>query len=257
MVIGFFDSGIGGVTVMQAALKAVKNADFIYYADTKNVPYGTKSKAQVRSYVLEAADFLVRRGVGILVVACNTATSVAIEELRQTYDIPIIGMEPAVKPAVENHKDKRILVTATELALKEDKLKKLITRLDCEDIVDLLPLQDLVGFAENGIFDAEAVTLYLKNQFSQFDMQRYQTLVLGCTHFIYFKPLISALLGPHIDIIDGNAGTVNRLLTTLSTMDIGPEHGGHISWYESGETVADRDKLHKLESLLTRLDAII
>ncbi|NLA86278.1 MAG: glutamate racemase, partial [Clostridiales bacterium] len=113
MVIGLFDSGVGGITVLSEARKTIKNADFFYYADTKNVPYGTKTKEEVRGYVLNAADFLVSRGAGILVVACNTATSVAIEDLRQKYSIPVIGMEPAVKPAVENHKDKRILVTAT------------------------------------------------------------------------------------------------------------------------------------------------
>ncbi|NLT14535.1 MAG: glutamate racemase, partial [Clostridiales bacterium] len=162
MTIGMFDSGVGGITVLSDALKTIKNADFLYYADTRNVPYGTKTKEEVRGYVLGAADFLVRQGAGALVVACNTATSVAIEDLRRDYCIPVIGMEPAVKPAVENHKDKRILVTATALALKEEKLKKLITRLDCEDIVDLLPLPGLVRFAENMEFDNSPVSAYLQ-----------------------------------------------------------------------------------------------
>lgn len=253
MTIGMFDSGVGGITVLSDALKTIKNADFLYYADTRNVPYGTKTKEEVRGYVLGAADFLVRQGAGALVVACNTATSVAIEDLRRDYCIPVIGMEPAVKPAVENHKDKRILVTATALALKEEKLKKLITRLDCEDIVDLLPLPGLVRFAENMEFDNSPVSAYLQEELSRFDMSRYQTVVLGCTHFIYFRPVFRTLLGPEIDIIDGNRGTVNKLAATLAEIKAPPSGGsGSIAWFESGVAVTNRETLLKFESLLKR-----
>jgi glutamate racemase len=120
-------------------------------------------------------------------VACNTATSVAIEDLRREYALPIIGMEPAVKPAVENHKDKRGLVTATELTLREEKLRKLITRLDCEDIVDLLPLPKLVDFAERAVFDRDTVLGYISETLGECEPGRYQTVVLGCTHFIFYK----------------------------------------------------------------------
>lgn len=256
MVIGFFDSGIGGITVLHEALKDMNNVDFIYFADTENVPYGTKTKMQVKEYVLNAADFMFSRGVGVLVVACNTATSVAIEDLRQKYAIPIIGMEPAVKPAVENHKDKRILVTATALALKEEKLKKLITRLDCEDIIDLLPLPGLVRFAENMTFDAPEVYAYLKDELSRFDLCQYQTVVLGCTHFIYFKPVFRALLGPDIDIIDGNRGTVNKLAATLADLNSPVDGSGKITYYQSERLVTDQETLEKFGSLLKRMDGI-
>jgi glutamate racemase len=254
MIIGLFDSGVGGITVLHDAMKIIKNADYLYYADTANVPYGTKTKDEVRGYVLDAADFLVRQGAGVLVVACNTATSVAIETLRQKYAIPVIGMEPAVKPAVENHKDKRILVTATALALKEEKLKKLITRLDCEDIVDLLPLPGLVRFAEDLTFDGDAVTAYLMNELSRFELSRYQTIVLGCTHFIYFRPLFRKILGPGIDLIDGNRGTVNKLAATLVELKAPGSGSGRVAWYESGVAVTDRETLLKFESLLKRCD---
>jgi glutamate racemase len=254
MIIGLFDSGIGGITVLHDALKIVKNADFLYYADTENVPYGTKTKPEVRGYVLNAADFLISHGADILVVACNTATSVAIEDLRQKYTIPIIGMEPAVKPAVENHKDKRILVTATELALKEEKLKKLITRLDAEDIVDLLPLPGLVRFAENLMFDEQSVLPYLKDALSPFSMRNYKTVVLGCTHFIYFKPVFEALLGPDIDIIDGNRGTVNKLLATITDLSIPLEGTNQITYYQSGSQVTDENILLNFSSLMTKLN---
>ena len=251
MLIGLFDSGVGGITVLREARRALPEADFLYYADTDNVPYGTKTREQVREYVLDAAEFLVRRGAGVLVVACNTATSVAVEELRRNYAIPIIGMEPAVKPAVENHKDKRILVTATALALKLDKLKRLITRLDAEDIVDLLPLPGLVRFAEDMTFDEKSVLPYLREELSRFDMQNYQTVVLGCTHFIYFRPVFRALLGCDIDIIDGNQGTVNKLVSTLQEQNAAQGGGGRIDWFRSGIPVTEEKTLRDYTTLMT------
>ena len=256
MLIGLFDSGVGGITVLKDALRALPNADFIYYADTDNVPYGTKTQEQVKQYVLNAADFLIGRGAGVLVVACNTATSVAIEDLRQKYTIPIIGMEPAVKPAVENHKDKRILVTATALALKLDKLKKLITRLDAEDIVDLLPLPGLVRFAESMTFDERTVLPYLREELSRFNMDDYQTVVLGCTHFIYFRPVFMALLGGGIDIIDGNQGTVTRLVRTLSELNAPPAGSGKIDWYQTGSRITDEKTLRDYAALLRQPDGL-
>jgi glutamate racemase len=256
MLIGFFDSGIGGVTVLHEAAKTIKNADFLYYGDTKNVPYGTKTKEQVKSYVRRAADFLVDKGVDVLVVACNTATSVAIEDLRHTYRLPIIGMEPAVKPAVENHKDKRVLVTATPLALREEKLKKLITRLDAADIVNLLPLPELVRFAEAEAFDSPEAARYLETELSRFDLSMFKTVVLGCTHFIYFRPLFKKLLGtvPDIDIIDGNRGTVNMLVKTLDQLGGENQGAGCITYYHSGVEVTDVQTLDRYKRLLERLD---
>ena len=124
MKIGFFDSGIGGLTVLSEALKRLPHHEYLYYADTEHAPYGKRPKEEVLMYVLEAVDFLVQQGAQMIVIACNTATSIAITTLREKYDIPIIGMEPAVKPAIECVSDgsKRVLVTATPLTLKEEKM---------------------------------------------------------------------------------------------------------------------------------------
>jgi len=144
--IAFFDSGIGGVTVLHEALRLMPDEDYIYYADTLNAPYGIREKHEVKKLVYDAVDFIVRKDVKAVVIACNTATSAAVEDLRRLYSIPIIGMEPAVKPAVEKNgrEHKRVIVTATPLTLKEEKLLNLIDRIDNEHIVDLLPLPDLV-----------------------------------------------------------------------------------------------------------------
>jgi glutamate racemase len=255
MLIGFFDSGIGGLTVLRDALKVLPNTDYLYYGDTKNVPYGPKTREQVRECIFDAVDFIVRKGVDAIVIACNTATSVAIEDLRKRYAIPIIGMEPAVKPAVENHLDKRILVTATALALKEDKLKRLITRLNAEDIVDLLPLPGLVAFAEKFVFDEQAVMPYLKDALSPYDMRNYKTVVLGCTHFIYYKDFFKKMLPNHVDIIDGNCGTVKMLVRTLTDLGV-PEAGtGKVTYYHSGTEVTDSGTLQIYSNLLNHSSA--
>ena len=215
--IGFFDSGMGGLTVLHLAQQAYPEAEYIYYADVDNVPYGKKSKKTIKKLVFKAVQFLVDQDIDILVVACNTATSVCIKKLRQRYDLPIIGMEPAVKPAVQLLKrpQHRILVCATRLTLKEKKLKDLITNLEASDKTDLLSLQKLVAFAEAQNFDSKKVSKYLHKKFKDKDLRGYTAVVLGCTHFIYYRELIKEILPKDIEIIDGNAGTVARLLFFL------------------------------------------
>ena len=256
--IAFFDSGIGGLTVLHEALRVLPDEDFIYFADTSNAPYGTKTKDEVRRLVGNAAALLAEMKIKALVVACNTATSVAIEELRRTYPFPIIGMEPAVKPAVEKSekRSRRVLVTATPLTIREEKLKNLIARIDNEKIVDLLPLPSLVTFAENGQLSGPGVESYLSEQFSSFDLSRYGTVVLGCTHFIYFRPVIRKLLPEGIEIIDGNRGTINNLKRILST---DPEKGkgeGRIDFYCSGERITEDRGLDRFRLLLSSLERL-
>ena len=215
--IAFFDSGMGGLTVMNMAIAAYPAAQYIYYADIAHVPYGKKKKKQIRKYVKGAVEFLISKKIDILVIACNTATSVCIKELRRDYDLPIIGMEPAVKPAVKllTQPQQKILVCATKLTLKEKKLKDLITNLEADDRTNLLSLQKLVAYAEKGNFKGKKVRKYLKQKFSDFDWKNYSALVLGCTHFRYYIKLIRKMIPDHIAIIDGNTGTVNRLLHFL------------------------------------------
>lgn len=258
MKIGFFDSGIGGITVLHDTLKILPNEDYIYYADTQNVPYGQKSKEEVKKYIFNAIDFIIQQEVKAVVIACNTATSVAIEDLRARYDIPIIGMEPAVKPAVENNKNtnKRVLVTATALTLKEEKLKNLITKLDDEHVVDLLSLSGLVEFSERFEFDEQIVLPYLKEQLSKYDLSKYETIVLGCTHFSYYKDMIKKLFPSHINIIDGNIGTARNLKRILEEKNCLNEGKGSIVYYNSGYKIDDETKLYEYSKLFKRLDFI-
>lgn len=236
MYIGFFDSGIGGLTVLYEALKVLPNEDYIYYADVENVPYGNKPKDEIRKYIFKAADFIIEQGVKALVIACNTATSAAIEDLRKTYSIPIIGMEPAVKPAVEKNGDghKRVLVTATAFTLKEEKLMNLIQKIDNENIVDLLPLPKLVEYAERFEHSKDIVGAYLQQELKRFDLDQYGTVVLGCTHFPIYRKIFRKILPQDVDIIDGNMGTVNYLKRILEEKGNTNEGTGKILFYNSG-----------------------
>ncbi|MCQ4923661.1 glutamate racemase [Tissierella carlieri] len=258
MQIGFFDSGVGGITVLYDTLKMLPNENYIYYADTSNVPYGPKPKDEVKKYIFNAIEFIIEQGVKAIVIACNTATSVAIEELRAKYSIPIIGMEPAVKPAVEKNRNtnRRVLVTATALTLKEEKLQNLITKLDNDHIVDLLPLPGLVQFAERFEFNEEIVLPYLEEQLLKYDLNNYETIVLGCTHFSFYKDIFRKILPADTDIIDGNIGTVKHLKRILEKMDAINEGDGNIVFYNSGLKVENKEKLANYGELFKRLDII-
>ncbi|MDD4503571.1 MAG: glutamate racemase [Clostridiaceae bacterium] len=245
MRIGVFDSGIGGLTVLKEAIRLMPNEDYLYYADTKHVPYGTKPKDEVRGYIFDAVDFFASQGVGALVVACNTATSIAINDLRERYSFPIIGMEPAVKTAVEKADDRRVLVLATPITVREKKLHDLVERLDSEQTVDLHALPGLVGFAEKFIFDEDTVTSYLLDEFSRYDLRAYGAVVLGCTHFIFFRKFFKMILPQGVDIIDGNLGTINRLKTLLENRGLSHGSKGNIKFYCSGEKEIDDSKYRK------------
>ncbi|WP_461614908.1 glutamate racemase [Clostridium sp. Marseille-QA1073] len=258
MKIGFFDSGIGGITVLHEALKILPHEDYLYYADTLNVPYGPKPKNEVKKYIFDAIEFIINQKVKAIVVACNTGTSVAIEDLRAKYNVPIIGMEPAIKPAVERNNDsgKRILVTATALTLKEEKLQHLITKLDNEHIVDLLPLPGLVQFSEKFEFNEQIVLPYLQDQLTKYDLNNYETIVLGCTHFSFYKNMFKKLLPSNTNIIDGNIGTVKNLKRTLKEMNSLNEGNGNITFFNSGFKIEDKTKLDKYSELFKILDDI-
>ncbi|MBN2041068.1 MAG: glutamate racemase [Spirochaetes bacterium] len=251
MNIAIFDSGIGGITFLKEAYKALPGENFIYYADTDNVPYGTKSRDEVKKFVFQAVDFMSGLDTKILVIACNSATSAAINDLRKNFRFPILGMEPAVKPAVENSKDKRILVLATTLTINEEKLNNLITNIDKNNIVDRIAMDRLVMFAENFIFSGNEIEKYIAKALSILNTGRYGTIVLGCTHFIYYKEIIRKLIPGNIQIIDGNTGTLNNMINIMKKDNLINRQNGRIDFYSSGRM----DKLKRINKLMNLLQS--
>ena len=183
MKIGIYDSGIGGLSVLHRALKKMPEAEFIYYADTKHVPYGEKTREQIKGYVEEVLNFLIAKEVDAIVIACNTATSVATKEFRGEFAVPIVGMEPAVKRALK---------------------------------------------------------LY--------------AVVLGCTHFNYFKQSFRKIFPGEIHFVDGNEGTLRQLRRVLPEQTT-PGEPSKVTYYFSGEP-ADDEGMKKIQACMTQLDKV-
>jgi len=249
--IAIFDSGIGGLSVLREALKLLPHENYFYFADTEHVPYGEKSKEEVKDFVLQAGKFLNDQKIKMLAVACNTATSSAIAELRNTYDFPVIGMEPAVKPAVSNNKNKRVLVLATALTLKEQKFKELVDKVDNEKIVDMLPLPELVMFAEHFVFDEAQIIPALKKSLSSLNLENYGTVVLGCTHYPFYKDTFRKIFPAGTEIIDGNKGTVTHIKNVLEQKGLlnTGNHKNEIVFFHSGKKITDENLIAKYLSL--------
>ncbi|MBQ7680042.1 MAG: glutamate racemase [Butyrivibrio sp.] len=218
VTVGIFDSGIGGLGVLHEAVCALPQARFLFYADRAHVPYGERSEREILSYAEEITAFLRERGCAAIVIACNTATSVAAEALREHYrgeGLPIIGMEPAVKPALEWEPEGPVLVIATPVTVREHKLQALLERLDATHRVHVHPMPELVRFAEGERFEDPAVEAYLAEELMPYVEAGIQSVVLGCTHFNYFVPQLRALFGPGVRLFDGNDGTVRHLAALL------------------------------------------
>lgn len=254
MNIGVLDSGVGGLSVLREALVLLPNENYLYFADTDNAPYGIKTKDEVKRLVFNAVKFLVDKNIKALVVACNAATSAAVADLRKEYEFPIIGMEPAVKPAVVKNHDggKRVLVLSTALTLKEEKFQNLVSRVDTDHIVDMIPAPKLVTLAERYVFLGPEVESYLKEILPWDNMCNYGTVVLGCTHFPFFRQALTKVLPADIDIIDGNKGTIHHLIETLKAANLlnPSSEKGHVSFYKSGVQVKDHATLGIFERLL-------
>ena len=186
--IAVFDSGLGGISVLRALVQRLPGEDFLYFGDSANAPYGVRPVAEVRRLTQDVIGRLYDRGIKAAVIACNTATSAAIGPLRAAFpDIPVIGIEPALKPAVAHHR--RVLVLATPLTLREEKFVALMHQCagcaGCAEIVPL-PCPELVEFVERGELDSPALTAYLARQLGPY-AGRVDAAVLGCTHFPFVR----------------------------------------------------------------------
>lgn len=268
MKIGIMDSGIGGLSVLHEALHLLPDEEYLFYADVDHVPYGLKTPGQILGYVTEITEFLIRNKCDVVVVACNTATAVAIDNLRERFNLPIIGMEPAVKPAVLQSNDKRVMVMATPVTIRENKLRMLIAKVDEEHKCDLLPMPRLVNFAEMEMFESKEVYDYISSELEPYDLSNYSELVLGCTHFNYFKPCFRKLFGKDIEFIDGNGGTVRHLADMMkATINTTKKeiiynnpfdllYDTKVLYYASGRAIKDEKMLTHIMRLHNRLEEV-
>ncbi|MBU3137551.1 glutamate racemase [Clostridium gasigenes] len=238
MPIGFFDSGVGGLSVMKRAIEIMPSEDYIYFGDSKNAPYGVKSVKEVRDLTFNAVEFLLSKGVKGIAVACNTATSAAVAELRVVYPmLPLVGIEPALKPAVELNKCGSILIMATPMTLREKKFSALMETYREKAKIVPVPCEGLVEFIERGILEGKDLEEYLFNKINTYNEEKIGVIVLGCTHYPFIKRALSKVVGDRVEIVDGALGTVKELRRRLLEKNLltDRENVGKIEIYNSGE----------------------
>lgn len=211
--IGFFDSGVGGVSVLREARALLPQEHFIFYGDNAHAPYGSKSEEEIRALTWDAVQILLAQNIKALVIACNTATSAAAASLRQALTLPVIGMEPALKPATQLRHGGIVLVLATPRTLSLPKFQQLMQRYG-EDAIPV-PCPGLVEFVERGVLKGEALYRFLEGLLKPYLNRQVDAVVLGCTHYIFVRDTIAALFPPSTLVIDGNEGTVRQLRRVL------------------------------------------
>ncbi|MFQ5518582.1 MAG: glutamate racemase [Mariprofundus sp.] len=204
--IGVFDSGVGGLTVLAHIHRCLPNEKLLYVADSAFMPYGCKPEHAVEQRCLKIAAFFAAQQCKAVVVACNTATAVAVHLLREKYDFPVIGMEPAVKPAVCHSQSGVVGILATSATAASEKFRQLTQRFDAEVELVVQACPGLVEQIEQGESDNETTRILLQSFLHPLIEKGIDTLVLGCTHYPFLRALIRDIAGEHISIIDsGNA----------------------------------------------------
>lgn len=218
--IGVFDSGVGGISVLREMVALMPNENFIYFGDSLNAPYGTKTVKEVQDLSIKNAEMLLLMGAKAIVIACNTATSVSAEILRKKYpDVPIVGVEPALKPAILYKENAKVLVMATDITIREQKFKELLSKYSDKGTVYLLPCPGLMDWVEKGILEGEELNKFLENLLSPYK-NKVDSVVLGCTHYPFLKDAISRAIGGEAKLFDGGEGTAKEVLRRLKCMKL-------------------------------------
>lgn len=207
--IGLFDSGIGGTSIWKEIHNLLPNENTIYLADSKNAPYGQKSKEEIIDLSIKNTEFLLNQNAKMIVVACNTATTNAIKELREKFDIPFIRIEPAIKPAANNSKTQTIGILATKGTLNSELFNKNVEKFQETTIIEQIGF-NLVKLIENGEMYSEEMTLLLKQYLQPMIDANIDYLVLGCSHYPYLIPQIKEIVPSNIKIIDSGEAVAKQ-----------------------------------------------
>jgi len=212
--IGLFDSGIGGTSIWKEIHSLLPNEDTIYLADSKNAPYGQKSKEEIIALSCKNTEYLLEQNAKLIVVACNTATTNAIKELREKYDVPFIGIEPAIKPAAFNTLTKTIGILATKGTLSSELFYKTVSSLEGIKVIEQVGY-NLVQLIEDGKLDSPEIKALLQEYLNPMIEANIDHLVLGCSHYPYLVPQIKEILPESVKIIDSGEAVAKQTKTIL------------------------------------------
>ena len=243
--VGVFDSGVGGLTVAREIMRNLPSEKIVYFGDTARVPYGNKSRETVIRYSHQICRFLQEQQVKAIVVACNTATSAAVRKLREMYPyIPIVGIEPALKPAALCMEHPKVLVMATPMTIHEEKFHVLMERYKEKAQILPLPCPGLMDFIERGDLDGEDLHKYLEDLLYSYRENQVDAAVLGCTHYPFARKQIQQVLGENVKIFDGGEGTAREMKRRLQEKDLlcGRQKRGQVVFENS---LTDILQIHK------------
>jgi len=253
--IGVFDSGVGGLSVVREVRALMPAEDVIYYADSAYCPYGTRPPEEILARCLAIAGELVARGAKALILACNTACAVALPELRARLDVPIVGLEPAVKPAAQLTRTQRVAVLATPLTASSQRLANLIRDHAMDVVVRTVPAAGLVELVEAGETDGPIVERALRPLLEPLVASDVDVVVLGCTHYPFLRAEIERLVGSGVLVVDSGPAIARRTHAVLAerglSRDAGVGERGTLSVLTSGDAV----RIGALADRLLGLDA--
>lgn len=219
MPIGIFDSGVGGLTVMRQIMNELPHESILYLGDTARVPYGIRSPETVVRYSIENAEFLSSKGIKLLVIACNTASSVSLQTLRERLDIPVVGViEPGAREAVRSTRTKRIAVIGTETTIRSGAYERAIKDIDRTIDVKGIACPLFVPLVEEGWLNGDVVRLVAERYLSQLKYDSFDTLVLGCTHYPMIKDVIADVV--KVRLIDSAIETAKEVKQILMDGDM-------------------------------------
>lgn len=224
--VGIFDSGVGGLSVAREIRGALPAEDLLYLADTAWCPYGDRSIEEVRGRSLAIGRYLQDRGAKVLVVACNTASGAALEQLREALTIPVIGLEPAVKPAVAATRNGRVGVMATSGTVRSERLKRLLAAYaDGREVIPQ-PCPGLADMVEDGLLDGPVLEDKLRELTEPLRRAGVDTVVLGCTHYVFVRDSIQQVFGPDVTLLDSGPAIARRTRQILEERGEGASEGG-------------------------------
>lgn len=246
--IGIFDSGLGGLTVFKAIRRRMPGENLIYFGDTAHVPYGSKSAAAVTGFSIDIAGYLASRGIKLLVVACNTASSLALKEIRKTIDVPVIGViEPGAHAAARATKNGRIGVIGTEATVASRAYSGVLKSIRWPMKVFEFACPLLVPLVEEGWWSDRITGLVTKRYLSHFKKTEADTLILGCTHYPLLKPAIRKAVGDKVRLVDSAESVAEEVYENLKRRNLlGPKTAGKARFVAS-------DAPHRFEKLARRL----